>query len=68
MLIMIWMHIQRELRQFNASNSHGLTWALSREGGSGGMLSGMLGNGLGGGSGHAEQMAVMIFYVAPLKQ
>jgi hypothetical protein len=31
------------------------------------MLGDMLGNVLGGGDGHAEQMAVMIIFVAPLK-
>jgi hypothetical protein len=32
------------------------------------MLGGMLGNILGGNDGMAEQMAVMIFFVAPLKK
>jgi hypothetical protein len=32
------------------------------------MLGEMLGGILGGGDGHAEQMAVMIIFVAPLKQ
>jgi len=32
------------------------------------MLGEQLGGMLGGGDGHAEQMAVMIFYVAPLKK
>jgi hypothetical protein len=31
------------------------------------MLGETLGSFLGGGKGHAEQMAVMIFYAAPLK-
>ena len=47
---------------------HKLTWLHSREGGSSGMLGGMLGNMLGGDSGQAEQMAVMVFAVAPLKK